>query len=436
MSGYTMTVNRYDYQRKMRESAANRAEAQAAKESLQREQARSREMERKRREAEEAAARSRKEAAAARAETADLNRRFNQQIDQLSRRQQAEQAQIRQDFESIRLTMGQMNTRIHDVSAQIQNLSKETAAQFRAVVAQKESARDAAACAIKELQGQLKEMEGLSPGRFEGGRFSTLRQQLEAGEASLRAGNAEAALGTANVCLPEAYALKGRLIIQNQQFADALLFLRREASALQAELETLGSRQVSFELGGERVTRPCDVNFWTRGAVSELQTRFAKQMELLSRVEEDESIGFSGLDEIAAALAAVREEAGVATEQATSALIRSEAAMQQALAINDVMTASSWQREIADYCGGDEREDMSLVYGDGNGNRVAFRIGGNDSGKPNVDFIVYDAEDDYARARQASEQIGQLLHEEIGAKPDAQHDCRKAPDLEQFTAAV
>ena len=137
MSGYTMTVNRYDYQRKMRESAANRAEAQAAKESLQREQARSREMERKRREAEEAAARSRKEAAAARAETADLNRRFNQQIDQLSRRQQAEQAQIRQDFESIRLTMGQMNTRIHDVSAQIQNLSKETAAQFRAVVAQK-----------------------------------------------------------------------------------------------------------------------------------------------------------------------------------------------------------------------------------------------------------------------------------------------------------
>ena len=279
-------------------------------------------------------------------------------------------------------------------------------------------------------------MEGLSPGRFEGEHFSTLRQQLEAGEASLRAGNAEAALGTANVCLPEAYALKGRLTIQNQQFSDALLFLRREASALQAELETLGSRQVSFELGGEQVIRPCDVNFWTRGAVSELQARFAKQMELLSRVEEDESIGFSGLDEIAAALAAVREEAGVATEQATSALIRSEAAMQQALAINDVMTGSSWQREIADYCGGDEREDMSLVYGDGNGNRVAFRIGGNDSGKPNVDFIVYDAEDDYARARQASEQIGQLLHEEIGAKPDAQHDCRKAPDLEQFTAAV
>ena len=436
MSGYTMLVNRNDYQRQMRESAANRAEARAAQESLRREQERAREMERKRREAEESAARSRREAAAARAETADLNRRFNEQIDQINRRQQAEQAQIRQDFDSIRLAMGQMNTRIRTVSDQVQNLSRETAAQFRAITARQDSARDAAACAMRELRGQVEEMEGMDPGRFEGERFSTLRQQLEAGEASLRAGNVEAALGTANVCIPEAYALKGRLTIQRQQFGDALLALRKEASALQAELETLGSREVSFELGGEQVTRPCDVDFWTHGAVSELQTRFAKQMEILGRVESDESIGFAGLDEIAAALAAVREEAVTATQQATAALIRSEAAMQQALVINNVMTGSSWQREAADYCGGDEREDMSLVYGDGNGNRVAFRIGGNDSGKPNVDFVVYDAEDDYSRAQQSSEQIGQLLHDEIGAQAEARHDCRKVPDLERFTAAV
>lgn len=434
MSGYTMVVNRNDYNRQMRESAANRAQAAAAQESLRREQQRSRELESRRREAEAAAERSRREANAARKETAELNRRFNDRIDALTRQQQAEQAQTQQSFESIRLAMGQMNTRIRGISDQVQSLSKETAAQFQAIAAQKESAHEAAACALKELRGQVEEMQGLHPGRFEGERFATLRQQLEAGEASLRAGNAEAALGTANVCVPEAYALKGRLTILNRQFADTLLFLRKEASALLSELETLGSREVTFESDGEQVTRPCDVDFWTRGAVTDLRRRFDAQMAVLDRADRDESVGFSQLDEVAAALAAVREEAHVASQQATDALIRSEAALRQALAINDVMTGSSWQREVADYCGGDEREDMSLVYNDGSGNRVAFRIGGDGSGKPNVDFIVYDGEDDYGRAHQTSAEIGQLLHEEIGAQPDAQHDCRKVPNLERFTA--
>ena len=191
---------------------------------------------------------------------------------------------------------------------------------------------------------------------------------------------------------------------------------------------------MTFESDGEQVTRPCDVDFWTRGAVTDLRRRFDAQMAVLDRADRDESVGFSQLDEVAAALAAVREEAHVASQQATDALIRSEAALRQALAINDVMTGSSWQREVADYCGGDEREDMSLVYNDGSGNRVAFRIGGDGSGKPNVDFIVYDGEDDYGRAHQTSAEIGQLLHEEIGAQPDAQHDCRKVPNLERFTA--
>ena len=182
MSGYTMVVNRNDYNRQMRESAAKAA---AAQESLRREQQRSRELESRRREAEAAAERSRREANAARKETAELNRRFNDRIDALTRQQQAEQAQTQQSFESIRLAMGQMNTRIRGISDQVQSLSKETAAQFQAIAAQKESAHEAAACALKELRGQVEEMQGLHPGRFEGERFATLRQQLEAGEASL-----------------------------------------------------------------------------------------------------------------------------------------------------------------------------------------------------------------------------------------------------------
>ena len=143
MSGYTMIVNRNDYNRQMRESAANRAQAAAAQESLRREQQRSRELESRRREAEAAAERSRREANAARKETAELNRRFNDRIDALTRQQQAEQAQTQQSFESIRLAMGQMNTRIRGISDQVQSLSKETAAQFQAIAAQKESAHEA-----------------------------------------------------------------------------------------------------------------------------------------------------------------------------------------------------------------------------------------------------------------------------------------------------
>lgn len=434
MSGYTMTISRREYQQRMRERAQAQAEARAAAESLARAEARSQELERRRKEAEAELSRRVQEISQARRETADLNRRFSEEIAQLDRQYRQQQAAAQQSLEDIRLGLGQLNMRMRRMGDQVQALSQDTAARFHELAAQKQSSRDMARMALDELQSQLTEMEGFSPRRFDPEGYAVLQQQLAAGEASLQAGSPEAALGVGNVCIPEAYALKGRVAVLHGQFSDTLFSLRREASALQAELETLPRREVSFELEGERITRPCDVDFWTHGAVTQLRQRFDGVMEVLNRAERDLSVGFPQLDQLAGELSAIRQEAEAAASLATEELLRSAAAMEEARNVDSVMTSCGWQREAADYCGGDEREDMSVIYSDGSGNTVVFRIGGQgDPKEPSVNFVVYDGEEDPSRAHETSQLVGGILDQQLGADPVREFDCRKLPTLEEFT---
>lgn len=210
---------------------------------------------------------------------------------------------------------------------------------------------------LQDMRTLQEDVARLPHRRFSPGSMERIDGLIVHATSNLRNGATQAALSQAQAAYSDLVELRAEVLYREQEFEAAYLRALESVRALLAEVranrEAVLVADEAPSAEDERAGAEVDVDFWSRGKLSQISGRLE---EIEGRLEGGrETLTVERVRELEEEAAALREQLPEAVEAARMAIINSQACLNVAEAVAEVMEEQGYSVEMGTYEGEDQR---------------------------------------------------------------------------------
>lgn len=359
-------------------------------------------------------------------EISNLGAHFNQ-INQHINATNLHASRLGEQLDGLGAQIGQLNRNLQGIGDRVSQVATSFDQAFQAHLDALDSVGDKAQAILQALDDLLSRIRSLKPEVFEPEKYRALTSVRELTASSMSAGDYTAALMASQHSMIEASSLLARLVVENEQFDNALLAAKQGAAAMQGRIRSYQSTgSLVDEVSGE--THDYDINFWSHNEFQRLVEEFDRLNAELAKP----NLNFAQLQDITRRLATLDSKIDACDRKAREA--RCAAIVVQGLVsrIFERLGSTTWELVEWGYDDEDERNAYTLVYDNGAGDRVAMVVAPKN---PEAPAFMMEAFSEDERRREAIKDGINAALEESGVEiidRQVQDDCHLNTDTETF----
>ena len=284
---------------------------------------------------------------------------------------------LRKEMDSLRKELSETNSNIDVLHHRIHQMTAQFNARLQKLFDQIGQQEYRAGIYVQQLADILFEIDGLHPDKLTPGRAEVLRDALTFARTDMDNGDYQAAIGLAQENIVEALSLQAELEALNGEYDRLCVQLQEAFLAVQTLLVSLSDfdansefRRIVIGYNSLEYSYNGDIDHWSNGLFFRLCDAYYEEYDRINRVYIPEM----DLENMRAALLSIpgyTDRIEECRKYADGVFRTSCRVLGSADRINRILTKeNNLELLTAGFDGEDDRRAYSLVYGDGNGNRI------------------------------------------------------------------
>ena len=325
------------------------------------------------------------------AAAASLTAAFNKTLGDLERTSGDASKKQAETFEEgvadLREEIGSTMRKTAEVSRKVEHISGEYAQLVSELASRSAGAAEKAQAYMETIRRLSKQIAALYPSVFAPDKHRELLHLVASAEGNLAGGSFESALIAAQNGAAKASRLLVELIADNALFEQVLVETMERANALNDRFELLSPEMqgaIAFDLDGEKIEYPYDIDHWSEGRFAALQARFRSCFDQLQQAAEKKA-PVKQLESIQAELSHIEELLTKCDVGARQELLGSLKVQEISARLCDSLMDNDWSLEEHGFAQTDDRNPYTMTYRNGAGNSISIIVSpGVSAEKPSI----------------------------------------------------
>ena len=325
------------------------------------------------------------------AAAASLTAAFNKTLGDLERTSGDASKKQAETFEEgiadLREEIGSTMRKTAEVSRKVEHISGEYAKLVSELASRSAGAAEKAQAYMETIRRLSKQIAALYPSVFAPDKHRELLHLVASAEGNLAGSSFESALIAAQNGAAKASRLLVELIADNALFEQVLVETMERANALNDRFELLSPEMqgaIAFDLDGEKIEYPYDIDHWSEGRFAALQARFRSCYDQLQQAAEKKA-PVKQLESIQAELSHIEELLTKCDVGARQELLGSLKVQEISARLCDSLMDNDWSLEEHGFAQTDDRNPYTMTYRNGAGNSISIIVSpGVSAEKPSI----------------------------------------------------
>ncbi len=284
----------------------------------------------------------------------------------------AQSSDFRNQLQSMLADARTVSGRLGRSDARVEALAGAYDEAFRARLEQTAQGRERADLVLQELDWFLQQIREMNPEQFMPGDYASLQALRASINASVRAGDYQAAVAVSQSSILSASRVLTQLTLANERFHRQLAEARGAAAAVANRMEELASPDgmISVTVSGQKMEYPYDIAYWSNGDFVSLRRQ-------LSQAEAHLASGRLSMQELAQTqveIDRIRRQLDRCDQRSRHALASSVFVEDTAVRLHNSLSERGWELVDGGYHANEVKEPYTLQYEDGSGNTVSIVV--------------------------------------------------------------